>query len=102
MHACVAHGFSLWMDLQLSASFLTALACRLCVLPAACVPVRGRILEAHPLAGTTMYKGCAHAHATSGKQKQDVIREKLPSRGVKSYTHTHDPTGSCAQTGSCS
>lgn len=99
MHACVAHGFSLWMDLQLSASFLTALACRPCVLPAACVTVRGRILEAHPLAGTTMCKGCVHAHATSGKQKQDVIREKLPSRGVKSYTHTQDPQGAVLRQG---
>lgn len=79
---------SVWMDLQLSASFLTALACQLCVLPATCVIVRGRILEAHPLAGTTMCKGCEHAHATSDKEKQDVIREKLPSRGFKSYTHT--------------
>lgn len=79
---------SVWMDLQLSASFLTALACRLSVLPAACVIVRGTILETHPLAGTTMCKGSAHTHATSGKQKKDVIREKLPSRGFKSYTHT--------------
>lgn len=77
-----------WIDLQLSASFLTAIAYRLSVLPAACVIVRGRILEAHPLAGTMMCKGSAHTHAASGKQKQDVIREKLPSRGFKSYTHT--------------
>lgn len=35
------------IDLQLSASFLTALTCRLRVLPAACAIVRGRILEAH-------------------------------------------------------
>ena len=91
MHACVAHGFSLWMDLQLSASFLTALACRPCVLPAACVTVRGRILEAHPLAGTTMCKGCVHAHATLGKQKQDVIRENFQaevSRAIPTLT-TH-------------